>query len=79
MAGDPAAPTYKLGTQHGANRLAAVGITALTVVPETRWGRIRPSVLGGSFGEMDFPSLGPSGGNLQHTQPFEPSYAASSV
>lgn len=54
MAGDPAAPTYKLGTQHGANRLAAVGITALTVVPETRWGRIRPSVLGGSFGRDGF-------------------------
>lgn len=54
MAGDPAAPTYKLGTQHGANRLAAVGITVLTMVPETRGGRIRPSVLGGSSGRDGF-------------------------
>ncbi len=54
MAGDPAAPTYKLGTQHGANRLASVGLAALTLVPETRAGRIRPSILGGSFSQDGF-------------------------
>jgi hypothetical protein len=54
MAGDPTDQTYKYGTQHGANRLAAVGLAALTVVPETRAGRIRPSVLGGSFGRHGF-------------------------
>lgn len=54
MAGDPAAPTYKLGTQHGANRLASVGLAALTLVPETRAGRIRPSILGGSFDRDGF-------------------------
>lgn len=54
MAGDPAAPTYKLGTQHGANRLAAVGLAALTLVAEERAGRIRPSILGGSFGRDGF-------------------------
>jgi hypothetical protein len=54
MAGDPADLTYKYGTQHGANRLAAVGLAALTMVPETRAGRIRPSVLGGSSGRDGF-------------------------
>jgi len=54
MAGDPADPTYKYGTQHGANRLAAVGIATFTMVPETRAGRIRPSVLGGSSSRNGF-------------------------
>jgi hypothetical protein len=54
MAGDPAVPVYKLGTQHGANRLAAVGLAALTLIPETRAGRIRPSILGGSSGQDGF-------------------------
>ncbi len=54
MAGDPAAPTYKLGTQHGANRLAVVGLTSLTLAPETRAGRIRPSILGGSSDRKGF-------------------------
>lgn len=54
MAGDPAATTYKLGTQHGANRLASVGLAALTLVPETRAGRIRPSILGGSSNRDGF-------------------------
>jgi hypothetical protein len=54
MAGDPAAPTYKLDTQHGANRLAAVGLTSLTLAPETRAGRIRPSILGGSSDREGF-------------------------
>ena len=34
-------------TQHGANRLAAVGLTALTVVPERRAGKARLGILGG--------------------------------
>lgn len=50
MAGDPTDPDYKTGTQHGANRLAAVGLAALTVAPQTRAGRVRPFVLGGSNG-----------------------------
>jgi hypothetical protein len=54
MAGDPADQTYKYGTQHGANRLAAVGLAVLTIVPETRAGRIRSSVLGGSSGRDGF-------------------------
>jgi hypothetical protein len=54
MAGDPTDPAYKGGTQHGANRLAAVGLAALTLIPETRGGQIRPSVLGGSSGSGGF-------------------------
>lgn len=54
MAGDPTDSDYKGGTQHGANRLAAVGLAALTLAPETRVGRVRPSVLGGSFGPEGF-------------------------
>ena len=34
-------------TQHGADRLAAVGLTALTVVPERRAGKARLGILGG--------------------------------
>jgi len=48
MAGDPTDPAYKTGTQHGANRLAAVGLGVLTLVPETRAGRVRPRIVGGS-------------------------------
>lgn len=48
MAGDPTDAAYKSGTQHGANRLAAVGIAALTLVPEMRAGRVRPSITGGA-------------------------------
>jgi hypothetical protein len=54
MAGDPTDAIYKGGTQHGANRLAAVGLAVLTVVPETRAGRVRLSVLGGSFDSDGF-------------------------
>ena len=35
-------------TQHGANRLAAVGLSVLTVVPEQRFGKVRLALLGGS-------------------------------
>jgi hypothetical protein len=54
MAGDPTDVAYKGGTQHGANRLAAVGLAALTVIPETRAGRVRPAVLGGHVGPDGF-------------------------
>jgi hypothetical protein len=54
MAGDPTDPAYKPGTQHGANRLAAVGLAALTLVPEMRAGRVRPSIIGGAFGINGF-------------------------
>ena len=48
MAGDPTDPAYKAGTQHGANRLAAVGLAALTLAPEMRAGRARPVIVGGA-------------------------------
>jgi hypothetical protein len=48
MAGDPTDTAYKVGTQHGANRLAAIGLAALTLVPEMRAGRVRPSIVGGA-------------------------------
>lgn len=51
MAGNPTDSAYKPGTQHGANRLAAVGLAALTVVPETRAGRVRPAIPGGAWKE----------------------------
>jgi hypothetical protein len=54
MAGDPTDATYKARTQHGANRLAAVGIAALVIAPETRAGRVRPAVLGGTSGRGGF-------------------------
>lgn len=54
MAGDPTDTAYKAGTQHGANRLAAVGLAILTVVPESRAGRVRPSIIGGASGADGF-------------------------
>ena len=54
MAGDPTDAAYKGGTQHGANRLAAIGLAALTVVPERRFGRLRPNVIGGVFDRDGF-------------------------
>ena len=42
-AADPTTLSTKETTQHGANRLAAVGLTALTVVPERRAGKASPS------------------------------------
>jgi hypothetical protein len=47
MGGDPTDTAYRTGTQHGANRLAAVGLSMLTAVPERRAGRVRPHILGG--------------------------------
>jgi len=54
MAGDPTDAAYKAGTQHGANRLAAVGLAALTLVPEMRAGRVRPTIIGGASGANGF-------------------------
>lgn len=54
MAGDPTDAAYKAGTQHGANRLAAVGLAALPLVPETRAGRVRPAILSGESGSGGF-------------------------
>jgi hypothetical protein len=54
MAGDPTDAAYKTGTQHGANRLAAIGVGALTLVPEIRFGRVRPSIVGGASGANGF-------------------------
>jgi hypothetical protein len=48
MAGDPSDRKYKAGTQHGANRLAAIGLAELSLVPEKRAGRVRSAVLGGA-------------------------------
>jgi hypothetical protein len=54
MAGDPTDAAYKPGTQHGANRLAAVGLAALTVVPQARGRRVRTALSGGAFGTDGF-------------------------
>ena len=44
---DPTDAKTKETTQHGANRLAAVGLSVLTVVPRQRSGKVRLSLLGG--------------------------------
>lgn len=49
MAGDPTDAAYKQGTQHGANRLAAVGLAAVTMAPGRQRGKPRPLVIGGDF------------------------------
>ena len=51
---DPTTVSTKETTQHGANRLAAVGLTALTVVPERRAGKARLGILGGERTEGTF-------------------------
>jgi hypothetical protein len=53
-AGDPTDPAYRSGTQHGANRLAAIGFATLTVSPQRRGVRIRPQVIGGDFSAKGF-------------------------
>ena len=54
LAGDPTDPAYKAHTQHGANRLAALGIASITLVPEPRAGRTRAAVIGGAHGRHGF-------------------------
>ena len=44
---DPTDSKTKESTQHGANRLAAIGLSVLTVVPRYRSGKVRLSLLGG--------------------------------
>ena len=44
---DPTDSKTKEATQHGANRLAAVGLSVLTVVPRYRAGKVRLALLGG--------------------------------
>ena len=44
---DPTDTATKETTQHGANRLAAVGLSVLTVAPASRHGRVRLGILGG--------------------------------
>ena len=46
-ANNPTNQKTKEGTQHGANRLATVGLSLLTVVPRHRNGRIRLALIGG--------------------------------
>ena len=45
---DPTDSKGKETTQHGANRLAAVGLSVLTVAPRRRSGDVRLEVIGGS-------------------------------
>ena len=44
---DPTDTATKETTQHGANRLAAIGLSVLTVAPVSRRGRVRLGMLGG--------------------------------
>ena len=44
---DPTGAKTKEATQHGANRLAAIGLSVLTVVPRLRSGKAQLTVLGG--------------------------------
>ena len=44
---DPTDSATKDTTQHGANRLAAVGLSVLTVAPTSGQGRVRLGILGG--------------------------------
>jgi hypothetical protein len=51
-ADDPS--SEKSTTQHGANRLAALGLAALTATPVQRGRRVRLQVLGGAFERNEF-------------------------
>jgi len=51
MPGDPTDSAYQSGTQHGANRLAAIGLTVLTLAPQVRGVRVRSSIIGGASSE----------------------------
>ena len=51
-ADDPS--SEKSTTQHGANRLAALGLAALTATPVQRGRRVRLQVLGGTFERNEF-------------------------
>ncbi|MEN9544622.1 MAG: hypothetical protein RLZZ598_1455 [Pseudomonadota bacterium] len=47
MAGDPTNAAFKTGTQHGANRLASIGLPVLRLAVRARAGGLRPVVSGG--------------------------------
>jgi len=47
MGGDPTDPAFKVGTQHGANRLAAVGLPALGLAARSRGSRVRTVITAG--------------------------------
>jgi hypothetical protein len=49
MFGDPSDASNKQGTQHGANRLAAIGLSAFPVAPVTRNGEVRLDLPGGAW------------------------------
>jgi hypothetical protein len=49
----------KSTTQHGANRLAALGLPALTVTPTRRGERVRLQAVGGSVERAEFVFLWP--------------------
>ncbi|WP_174300975.1 hypothetical protein [Caulobacter sp. S45] len=49
MSGDPSEAKNKDGTQHGANRLAAIGLSALPVAPEQRGVQVRLGLPGGAW------------------------------
>jgi hypothetical protein len=54
LAGDPTDPAFKGGSQHGANRLAAIGLGALAVISEVRLGRARAAIAGGARDRSGF-------------------------
>lgn len=59
-ANDPTDAKTKETTQHGANRLAAIGLARLTVAPALRRGAPRLAILGGRWDERgDFSFLWP--------------------
>jgi hypothetical protein len=49
MFGDPSEGKNKEGTQHGANRLAAIGLSLLTATPAMRGREVRLTVPGGAW------------------------------
>lgn len=53
-AGDPSQSKYKQRTQHGANRLAAIGISVLTVFPRRVGREVRLTVRGGGRASRGF-------------------------
>ena len=49
MFGDPSDASNKQGTQHGANRLAAIGLTVFAAAPATRNNEVRLNLPGGAW------------------------------
>ncbi|MCC7009766.1 MAG: hypothetical protein IT184_13250 [Acidobacteria bacterium] len=54
MPGDPTDTAYQGGTQHGANRLAAIGLSELTLAPQVWRGRVRARIIGGTSNANGF-------------------------